>query len=138
MSEYTEQAEKFLTDNNLNFRATLASTQTCPPWDDDKHVHGYKYRITISRKGESGRLAFDFWNSFSDSQNGKDPTAYDALSCIRSDAYTPEDFSEFCSEYGYDEDSRKAHKIFKLADKFGRRIRAFFSDEEIEQLSEIR
>lgn len=138
MSEYTEQAEKFLTDNNLNFRATLASNQTCPPWDDEKHVHGDKYRITISRKGEPGRLAFDFWDSFDAMQKGEEPSAYDALTCVSSDAYTPEDFADFCSEYGYDEDSRKALNIFKRADRFARRIRAFFSEAELEQLSEIR
>src|SRR5688572_20209656 len=122
MSEYTEQAEKFLSGNNLKFRATRASKQTCPPWDDEKHVHGYKYRITISRKGEPGRLAFDFWNSLNAKQKGEEPTAYDALSCVSSDAYTPEDFADFCSEYGYDEDSRKAYNIFKRADRFARRI----------------
>ena len=138
MSKYAEQAENFLKVNNLQFRATQTAANACPPWDDERHIHGDEYQITISRKGVSGRLSFRFWNSLNDVQNGNEPNAYDVLSCVSSEAYTPETFRDFCAEYGYDEDSRKAEKTFKRADRFAHRIRAFFSEKELEAVSEIR
>ena len=41
----------------------------------------------------------------------KPPTAYDVLACVTK--YPPVSFSTFCSEYGYDTDSRKALKIWE-------------------------
>lgn len=65
------------------------------------------------------------------------PSAYDVLACIASDIHTPESFEEFCSEYGYESDSIKALQTFRRADRFAKRLRAFFTDSEAEQLSEI-
>lgn len=95
--------------------------------------------MTIKRQGDSRRsISFDFWNSLHDVQQGKSPTAYDVLACVSGDVYSPETFEDFCSEYGYDADSRKAEQTFKAVDKFARKLRAFFSESEIEALSEIR
>ena len=135
--DYQKQGENFLTASALKFRATRTEANRCPIWDDGKCVHGDEYQITISRGGTSGRLGFRYWNSLNDVQNGKTPTAYDVLSCVASDSHTPETFADFCDEYGYDQDSRTAEKTFKAADKLGRRIRAFFTEVELEQLQEI-
>ena len=63
------------------------------------------------------------------------PTAYDVLSCLtKSD---PDTFENFCYEYGYDEDSRKAEKIYNAVLDEWRNVCALFTDEEIEQLQEI-
>ena len=63
------------------------------------------------------------------------PTAYDVLACLtKSD---PDTFENFCSEYGYDEDSRKAEKIYNAVLDEWRNVCALFTDEEIEQLQEI-
>lgn len=99
---------------------------------------GYSDGITVRKaRREGARLAFDFWGSVNDANNGEDPTAYDVLACISSDAYCPESFGDFCSEYGYEEDSRKAFQTFNRADRFAKRIRAFFSESELAALSEI-
>ena len=63
------------------------------------------------------------------------PTAYDVLACLtKSD---PDTFENFCYEYGYDEDSRKAEKIYNAVLDEWRNVCALFTDEEIEQLQEI-
>lgn len=42
------------------------------------------------------------------------PVAADVLSCVVSDAHAGgQSFTEFCSDFGYDEDSRKAHKVWR-------------------------
>lgn len=65
----------------------------------------------------------------------KAPTAYDVLTCItKSD---PGDFENFCSEYGYDTDSRKAKKTYKAVRDEWYNVSKLFSDTEIQQLQEI-
>jgi hypothetical protein len=77
MSEYTEQAEKFLTDHNLTFRAVYVG-EDCPPFCEDSakgnllvprtfprtnHIHGSHWRLTISGT-DRGHLSVDFWDSY--------------------------------------------------------------------------
>lgn len=63
------------------------------------------------------------------------PSAYDILTCLTK--YNPYDFENFCSEYGYDTDSRKAEKIYKAVLDEWDNISKLFNDEELEMLSEI-
>ena len=63
------------------------------------------------------------------------PTAYDVLACLTKN--DPGTFEDFCSEFGYDEDSRKAEKIYNAILDEWKNVCALFTDEEIEQLQEI-
>jgi hypothetical protein len=66
---------------------------------------------------------------------GEAPNAYDVLACItKNDPYT---FENFCSEFGYDTDSRKAKKVYKAVLNEWQNISMLFSDSEIEKLQEI-
>ena len=153
VNEYDAQAEKFLADHGLKFRATLADSKPAP-WGDasDHRTGGYRphFRITIS-KGKpctadytgniraAARLTFDFWGSINDGQKPQPvATAYDALACISSDITTPDSFADFCAEFGENEDSRKALQLYRRCDRFAKRLRVFFTADEIEALQEIR
>lgn len=71
----------------------------------------------------------------SDGHGSTPPTAYDVLACLtKSD---PGTFENFCSEMGYDSDSRKAEKIYKLVCEEWRKVNQFFTDEEMQQLQNI-
>lgn len=83
--------------------------------------------ITVIDTETNRRLRFDFWSSIH--QGYKDLEDEKALlwafDCFLGDAISGEDsFEDFCSELGYDEDSRKAYKIWRAcqrsADKFYR------------------
>lgn len=65
----------------------------------------------------------------------KTPTAYDVITCIQK--YDIGTFEDFCSEFGYGEDSRKAENIYKAVCKEWRQVEAFFTPDEIEILQEI-
>lgn len=135
MSAYEAQANKFLTDHGITLKAAYIGCK-CPRWcDDTKHVHGAKYRITLKRSGKS--ISFDFWNSYDDMRKGRDPSAYDVLACISSDYHAPDTFENFCAEYGYDEDSRKALATFKAVERMSIKLRSFLSEEEADDLSAI-
>lgn len=66
---------------------------------------------------------------------GTPPTAYDVLTCLQK--YDVGSFEDFCSEFGYDTDSRSAKKTYKAVVKEFDNVCKLWSDEEIEQLQEI-
>ncbi len=130
------QGEPMRYDEYLRIPEEAQFADRCPPYCDGKCIHGDRYRVTISRKA-GGRISFDFWNSHNDMCNGNEPTAYDVLACMSADVNCPESLDEFCGEYGYDIDSRKAEATFRRCNAFGRKLRAFFSATEQEALQEI-
>lgn len=67
--------------------------------------------------------------------NFKEPTLYDILTCLTK--YDVGTFENFCSEFGYDEDSRKAEKTYNAVVKEYESMCRLFSDEELEVLQLI-
>lgn len=133
MNNYDEEGRKFLRDNKIKFNATLTTDNKCPMWDDEKHIHGDEYRVTFSRVGK--RFIIRFWNSKRDSEEGNEPTPYDVLTCLtKSD---PGTFDNFCAEYGYETDSRRAEKAYTAVVKEWGKVKEFFTGPEIELLQEI-
>lgn len=64
------------------------------------------------------------------------PTEYDILSCL--ETYIPYTFEDFCSEFGYDDDSISALKTYLACQKQWSNIRKIFTEEQIEELAKIR
>lgn len=62
------------------------------------------------------------------------PTMYDVLTCLTK--YDPYSFEDFCGDYGYDEDSRKAEKIYRAVVKEYKAVQRLFGD-ILEELQEI-
>ena len=63
------------------------------------------------------------------------PSAYDVLACITK--YDPGTFENFCSEYGYNEDSRSAEKIYFAVQKEYTQLARLFTAEQMKELQEI-
>ena len=63
------------------------------------------------------------------------PTMYDILVCLTK--YDPDSFENFCSEYGYDTDSRKAEKTYNAVCDEWLNVSRLFSDEQLEVLQLI-
>ena len=63
------------------------------------------------------------------------PTDYDILACL--EKYDPEDFENFCDNFGYDTDSRKAYKVYEDVKEQYNNLCMLFSDEELERMAEI-
>ena len=63
------------------------------------------------------------------------PSEYDVLSCLTK--YDPESFEDFCSEFGYDTDSKKADKVYSGVKEEWLNVCRMWSDSEIEELCEI-
>ena len=59
---------------------------------------------------------------------------YSILSCVSLDYYIPNIFEEFCAEFGYDTDSRKAFDTWQACLIQSNKLRKVFSEDEISAL----
>ena len=94
----------------------------------------FKKNLIFHIKKESG---FTFLNNGESDviHYPKAPTAYDILACLTK--YDPGTFEDFCSEFGCDTDSRNAERTYKAVVKEWEAVNRLFTDEEIEELTEI-
>ena len=63
------------------------------------------------------------------------PSAYDVLACLTK--YDPGTFEDFCCDFGYDEDSRTAERIYFAVQKEYNELCRIFTAEQLEELQEI-
>lgn len=89
----------------LTYRATDAN----PAMDDFEGDH---YRVTL----RNGRRSMTFVYSKGHGHNGTPPTLAEVAECMEADSTIAEScptFADFCAEYGYEEDSRKAERTYR-------------------------
>lgn len=81
---------------------------------------------TTTEISSYGQQAIDFANKYGVKVIIGSPTYSDVGS-----------FEDFCSEFGYDEDSRKAFKTYKAVFREYEAMRRLFSEEALEEMREI-
>lgn len=89
-------------------------------WDEYNDRHN---KVTIKNLENGKRTSFDFWGSIKNPSLESDYDLLNAFYCFISDALSgTHSFENFCSEFGYDIDSRTAEKTWKACkrsfDKF--------------------
>ena len=98
--------------SELAKKLTIASTfGAALPYElqDKWQQEANGYRCTLKYQGR--RYFFDYWMG---QAHTDEPTVDGVLDCLLSDAQGGEQsFEDFCSEFGYDTDSRKAENIWK-------------------------
>lgn len=158
-SEYEIHAAEVLAKYKIEFRAAFIFHG--PYWPDDKESRNVWELIltrpaldrrdvkTVSfRFGQS--IVDSFYNPFSNlkqfgsarnsradlvpTQRNK-PTSYDLLACLTKN--DPGTFGDFCEDFGYDTDSRRAEKTYFAVQEEWEKVRAFFKPEELEEIREI-
>lgn len=147
-SEYEITAEEFCTRAKILFSTTFDGHRKYFPEDKESRD---VYICTFLRGTRT--LSITFGQSIIHSKIGnesikrmeargnykrmkiKSPTAYDVLSCIQKTS--PGTFEQFCSEHGYDSDSRQAEKTWKLCVEQWFQVEQFFTAKEIEEIQEI-
>ena len=72
---------------------------------------------------------------FAAEKNAAVPSVYDVLACLTK--YDPGTFEDFCSEYGYSEDSRTAERIYFAVQKEYTQLARLFTPDEMDELAEI-
>jgi hypothetical protein len=151
MNDYQKQANDFMAKTGTKFNAELIGHDKY--FDDDKYSRDI-YKITLERNGK--KYSFHFGQSVANSKGPeyekklnnaqgfmeqvkikkqvKAPSAYDVLSCVTKN--DPGTFDDFCSDFGYDTDSRTAEKIYFDVQKEWKEINKMFND-VMDELSEI-
>lgn len=166
MSEYEKKAMEFLQATGTTFKAEFAEygkhfTDDKEERDiyeitltKDGRKFVFKFGQSIAKSGQWIVKDFNLTRVFNDKNKAfeyagkignrfnvktnperKAPTAYDVLACLTK--ADPGDYDNFCSEYGYDKDSRKAFKTYKAVRKEWKNVERLFTDEQIQQLQEI-
>ena len=128
MTNYTAQAEKFAQKNGVKL-SFIGEPEYKKHFASDKECR-YVFKCRLSRGGKS--YTFDFGQSIN--AGAEEPSLYDVLTCLQK--YDVGTFENFCSEFGYDQDSRTAERIYKAVLKEFAGVERLFPD-IIEELQEI-
>jgi len=122
----------------IRLRATCAGADRNPNMEhDDKEWSrsATHWRVTLRARVSEGdrRILRSMTTYFSQGPaHTKEPTAEEVLDCLLSDAAGIENASTFdnwCSEYGYDVDSRAAERTYQACRREAIKLKAFLCDE---------
>lgn len=100
---------QFVADNNIRAR-TEEQTDHNPNMPESRDMN--HWRVTL--RGPHGRMSLVFSKGYG--HNGAEPTPDEVLDCLASDAATVENtnsFEEWCCEFGFETDSRKAERAYR-------------------------
>lgn len=128
--DYQKQAQDFLDLTGSTLEINFLKHDKY--FTDDKEARDI-YEITLKRDNRS--FVFTFGQSILKTEEKEAPTAYDILACLTK--YDPGTFENFCADYGYDTDSRKAEKVYNDVVKEYDNLKMLYSDKELERLAEI-
>lgn len=120
---------QFVTDYRV--RMTAERTDSNPHMPDSDNMDHWK---CVLRKD---RHSMTVYFSMGYGHHGNEPKVADVLDCLASDAsglINAGNFEDWASEYGYDTDSRKAEKTYKLIERQSSTLRSLLGDEGFEQL----
>lgn len=113
--------------------ATARRADHNPNVDDTDWGAGARHWIvTLERGGKWMLVPFSQGSAWT-----TEPTAADVLESLASDASGYENapsFDEWCAEYGYDTDSRKAERTFNLVREQSQELSTFLGDDAYEEL----
>lgn len=83
-----------------------------------------QYKVTLRVAGRQITVPF-----YMGAGHTAEPTAADVLYCLASDARAGDmSFDDFCSDFGYDSDSRKAEQTWKACVRMAPRVRRFLGE----------
>ena len=132
MSDGKIKEVKTMRTTYKNFKITSTSLgNKC--WNADEKQQNYNNHIvTVINIDLHKKTAFEFWGSIMNPEISTEQELLFAFYCFLSDGQGSRyGFSEFCSEFGYDEDSRKAYKIFKACEKSLKKAERIGIDEDM-------
>ena len=103
----------------------------------DKYIKGDVYLCdgTLDKFLSTKKMSQKFLDGYCVQIPGKKPNAYDILACLQ--AYPVDNFEDFCFDFGYDNDSRKAYKTYEAVLNEYNNLSRLFDDDELQELSEI-
>ena len=111
--------------NKNRIKATSEWADANPHMADAQNMNHFK--VTLKRAGKQMTLYFSQGYGISG-----EPDAASVLNCLASDSSSVESarsFEDWARDLGYDPDSRKAEKTFKVCEKQAERLKKFLGEE---------
>lgn len=107
-----------MTANFENFKVTANYTGSKKAEWGNGQENWNHHRVTVTNTENGKHTGFDFWASIAQPELRSEYDVLNAFNCFVSDAITGKDsFEDFCGEFGYDTDSRKAEKTHKACQR---------------------
>ncbi len=129
-TNYKKQAETFAKKHGIKL-SIIGDPEYKKYFTDDKDER-YVFKCRLSRKGKN----YTFYFGQSIQAGAEEPSLYDILACLTK--CDPESFEYFCSEFGYDTDSRTAEKTYKAVVKEWEAVNRLFPETDVlDELREI-
>ena len=113
----------FIKTNHITMSAER--TDSNPSMPDSRDMDHWKCVLRMDRK----RMTVSF--SMGYGHHGTEPKVAGVLDCLSSDSASVDqgDFEGWCSDLGYETDSRKAERIYKACEHQAKRLRNFLGDD---------
>ena len=125
--EYEKQANEFAQRYGITLEVLDQEYRKYFP--EDKQA---RWVFTLRLRRNKKQYTFTFGQSIA--AGGEEPSMYAVLAALTK--YDPEDFENFCSEYGYSDDSISALRTYKAVVKEYQAVVRLFGD-IIDELNEI-
>lgn len=132
MQVATEKLSDFIQRNKITASVEWADTNPNMASDEEWMRQANHYKITLRCQRHTFTTYFSQGCGIT-----REPSASDLLNCLASDAAgfaNAQSFEDWCSEYGYDTDSRKAEKTYNVIQKQAEHLERFLPDGEYERL----
>lgn len=123
-TDYQKQANDALAAVGATMEISQCPKNDPSPWWNASTLgpwRGSAWSVILRNSGGAS-YTFKFWQG---SGCKDDPTPYDVLACLSWDSST---FENFCDEFGYDTDSRSAHKTWVSVCGQARALKRLFPD----------
>lgn len=102
--------------------------------DQETGQHRRAYDVKLQSDATNTYRRFKFYDSIANEERGKKGLGSEellwAFHCFLSDAVAGQDgFAGFCDDYGYDQDSRRAHAMWQGCRDAAEKVRGLFHGE---------
>lgn len=120
---------------SFNFGQSIADSGFYVKIGVNKYDIDRKYLESKDIKSIVKRMNWNFDSKLDKIHYPKKPNAYTIFSCLKK--HDPESFENFCSEFGYDTDSKRADKTYNAVLDEWLNLQRIFTNEEMEAMAEI-
>lgn len=118
-----------------DFIASAGVTMTAERTDSNPHMADSDNMDHWKCVIKAGRSRMTTYFSMGYGHKGVAPTLANVLSCLADDASSTQgSFEDWCSELGFDADSRKAERTYKAVERNAEKLRTLLGDSAYETL----
>lgn len=124
--------------NYKNYRIAATYTgEKAAPWGNGQENWNH-HRITVTNTETGKRTTFDFWASIAHPVLDSTYDVLNAFYCFVSDAVSGmESFTEFCSNFGYDNDSITALKTWRACKRSYDKLSRIYDGDLYDLINEL-